>query len=130
MVLVCEEKEKQEKFELSGHVGECKYSAKVWKAVSQRGQIIWSSQPWLHAWEEAVQRYNSKKNPRHRVAGLVIASTIYHLWKERNNRVHNHHFSGTQRTEDDIINTIRERLANLGAENQALEGMLHQWNIN
>ncbi|KAJ6759528.1 hypothetical protein OIU74_026082 [Salix koriyanagi] len=56
------------------------------------------------------------KNPWHRVAGIVIASAIYHIWKERNNRMHNQIFRSAQSTRDDIINNVRERLANLGRE--------------
>ncbi|KAF9663126.1 hypothetical protein SADUNF_Sadunf17G0006000 [Salix dunnii] len=60
----------------------CKFSSEVWTGVATRGQIQWSHLLWTQAWEEALHTFDNMKNPWHRVAGIVIASAIYHIWKE------------------------------------------------
>ncbi|KAJ6287878.1 hypothetical protein OIU76_028841, partial [Salix suchowensis] len=47
------------------------------------------------------------------MGGLVLSATIYHIWRERNWRLHNQRFSCTKKIKEDIVNAIRERLCNL-----------------
>ncbi|KAG5246887.1 RNA-directed DNA polymerase, eukaryota, reverse transcriptase [Salix suchowensis] len=54
--------------------------------------------------DQATRTFDNMKNPWHRVAGIVIASAVYHIWKERNNRMHNQIFKSALSTRDDIIN--------------------------
>ncbi|KAJ6351490.1 hypothetical protein OIU78_007414 [Salix suchowensis] len=95
-----------------------------------KGQIPkWSHLQWPQPWEEATRTFDNMKNPWHRVAGIVIASAVYHIWKERNNRMHNQIFKSALSTRDDIINNVRERLANLESENQLPNELMQRWSL-
>ncbi|KAJ6327875.1 hypothetical protein OIU78_014689, partial [Salix suchowensis] len=88
----------------------CKFSSSIWQDVSARAQLVWIPAPWPQTWAAMVQRFCNKNNPRHKLVGLVLASTVYHLWRERNHRIFNNKFSNVQQTKDAIIQSIRERL--------------------
>ncbi|KAJ6707523.1 REVERSE TRANSCRIPTASE ZINC-BINDING DOMAIN-CONTAINING PROTEIN-RELATED-RELATED [Salix viminalis] len=107
----------------------CKFSTEVWTGVNSRSQIRWSHLQWPQSWEEASRTFDNMKNPWHRVAGIVIASAVYHIWKERNNRMHNQIFKSALSTRDDIINNVRERLANLESENQLPNELMQRWSL-
>ncbi|KAJ6317135.1 hypothetical protein OIU78_020253 [Salix suchowensis] len=58
------------------------------------------------------------------MVGIVIAASVYHLWQERNRRIYDHHFTGTERLIDEINFSIRGRLANLDRADELPESML------
>ncbi|XP_056697460.1 uncharacterized protein [Spinacia oleracea] len=79
---------------LCGSVGEtlnhlffdCSVSAAVWGKI-----LVWlgySRKP--ENWQQETQRVNSefnKNNATHQLYRLALVISVYHLWKERNNRV-------------------------------------------
>ncbi|KAJ6422907.1 hypothetical protein OIU84_023944, partial [Salix udensis] len=92
---------------------ECTYSISIWQEIKARAQMVWTPAPWPQAWAETVHRYCNKSNPRHKLVGLALASTVYHLWRERNSRAFNSHFSNAQQTQEAIIQSMRERLGGI-----------------
>ncbi|KAJ6423559.1 hypothetical protein OIU84_024514 [Salix udensis] len=66
----------------------CVYSAEVWREVTLRAIINWPALPWERAWEWAAKEFTNRSNPNQNLVGMILAATIYHLWAERNNRLH------------------------------------------
>ncbi|KAJ6670217.1 hypothetical protein OIU85_027115 [Salix viminalis] len=73
-------------------------------------------------------KFHSRNSVRHNIAGMAIAATVYHLWRERNKRIFNHHRSSAHQTREDVINTLRDKLSNLGNGEQP-ETVKTQWDI-
>ncbi|KAJ6683426.1 hypothetical protein OIU85_007140 [Salix viminalis] len=62
---------------------------------------------WVQAWDLVVDRTKSENGARQRMVGIVIAASVYHLWQERNKRIYDHHYTGSERLIDDINSSIR-----------------------
>ena len=107
---------------------DCSYSTEVWRGVSSKAQISWPGVPWSQGWEWAVMKFHSRNNVRHNIAGMAIAATVYHLWRGRNRRIFNHHHSSAHQTKEDVINTLRDKLSNLG-NGELPETVQTQWDI-
>ncbi|KAB5561274.1 hypothetical protein DKX38_006231 [Salix brachista] len=107
----------------------CRFSAEVWKGISQRAQVLWPNSSWEQAWDWAVREFGNSKLPMHRTLGLVLAASVYHLWTERNHRLHDQHYSSVQQVEANVFHTVRERLANLGDREGLPETVRRQWEI-
>ncbi|KAB5516198.1 hypothetical protein DKX38_026846 [Salix brachista] len=60
----------------------CTYTTDVWTVVASKAQISWPIIPWEQLWAWTIREFGSRSNPRHCMAGLVLASTIYGLWAE------------------------------------------------
>lgn len=108
----------------------CNYSSPIWQDISVRDQMVWNPAPWPQTWAATVQRFCNKRNPRHKLVGLALASTVYHLWRERNYRIFNNRFSNAQQTKDAIIHSIRERLGGIDEGIRPPGSILLRWNIN
>ncbi|KAF9688550.1 hypothetical protein SADUNF_Sadunf01G0000100 [Salix dunnii] len=96
---------------------------------SQDTRIIWPRLEWVLAWDLVVDRTRSEIIARQRMVGIAIAASVYHLWQERNKRIHDHHYTGTTRLINEIIFSIRARLTNLDREDELPESMLQMWDI-
>ncbi|KAJ6407013.1 hypothetical protein OIU84_010517 [Salix udensis] len=92
----------------------CSFSSSIWLDISSRAQIVWQAGNWSQAWQDIAVRCSNKNNPRHRLVGLALASSIYHIWKERNKRIFDQHFSNSQKIRDDIVNSVCGKLGGLG----------------
>ncbi|KAJ6422485.1 hypothetical protein OIU84_027446 [Salix udensis] len=88
----------------------CSFSSSIWLDISSRAQIVWPAGNWSQAWQDIAVRCSNKNNPRHRLVGLALASSIYHIWKERNKRIFDQHFSNSQKIRDDIVNSVCGKL--------------------
>ncbi|KAJ6746207.1 hypothetical protein OIU74_028805 [Salix koriyanagi] len=87
-------------------------------------QIVWNAGNWSQAWQDIAVRCSNKNNPRHRLVGLALASSIYHIWKERNKRIFDQHFSNAQKIRDDIVNSVCGKLGGLDGFAAGLSGVL------
>ncbi|KAJ6672986.1 hypothetical protein OIU85_014238 [Salix viminalis] len=92
-------------------------------------RISWPRLDWAPAWDLVVDRTRSENSARQRMVGIVIAASVYHLWQERNRRIYDHHYTGSERLIDDINFSIRGRLANLDRADELPESMLQMWDI-
>ncbi|KAB5521998.1 hypothetical protein DKX38_026317 [Salix brachista] len=107
----------------------CNYSTKVWGAISGRARISWPRIEWAPAWNLVVDQTRSENSARQRMVGIVIAASVYHLWQERNRRIYDHHYTGSERLIDEINFSIRGRLANLDRADELPESMLQIWRL-
>ncbi|KAJ6693958.1 hypothetical protein OIU85_004722 [Salix viminalis] len=105
----------------------CSFSSSIWLDISSRAQIGWKAGNWSQAWQDIAVRCSNKNNPRHRLVGLALASSIYHIWKERNKRIFDQHFSNSQKIRDDIVNSVCGKLGGLGVDGAAFDPLLGPW---
>ncbi|KAB5534038.1 hypothetical protein DKX38_017124 [Salix brachista] len=99
------------------------------QTVASRGRLNWPGLPWDRAWEWAVNEFHNKNHPKHNIAGLIMAASVYHIWCERNRRLYNQVYCSATHTRNEIIRTIRDKLANLGSQAQISQSILHQWDV-
>ncbi|KAJ6377644.1 hypothetical protein OIU78_027971 [Salix suchowensis] len=102
----------------------CSFSSSIWLDISSRAQIVWNAGNWSQAWQDIAVKCSNKNNPRHRLVGLALASSIYHIWKERNKRIFDQHFSNAQKIRDDIVNSVCGKLGGLDGLAAGLSGVL------
>ncbi|KAJ6359838.1 hypothetical protein OIU77_003945 [Salix suchowensis] len=107
----------------------CSFSSSIWLDISSRAQIVWQAGNWSQAWQDIAVRCSNKHNPRHRLVGLALASSIYHIWKERNKRIFDQHFSNSQKIRDDIVNSVCGKLGGLGVGNMVPSSFLQRWTV-
>ncbi|KAJ6287850.1 hypothetical protein OIU78_029185 [Salix suchowensis] len=97
--------------------------------LAGRAHLTWPSVPWVQAWGWVVERCISTNVATTRLVGLVLAAAIYHIWQERNRRIHDHHFSSVERTREAIMFSIRTKLATLDVGDDLPASLLHAWDI-
>ena len=91
----------------------CTYSTDVWTVVASKARISWPIRPWEQLWAWTIREFGSMSNPRHCMAGLVLASTVYGLWAERNHRVHSLVYRSPHKVSEEIIQSIRLKLTTI-----------------
>ncbi|KAJ6693901.1 hypothetical protein OIU85_004667 [Salix viminalis] len=107
----------------------CTLSNAVWRMISLKLHVTWPTVPWLQAWEWACDGYASRSQHHSHVLGMALAATIYHLWSERNQRLHHQQHGSVQKLWENICGSVRDRLANLNEVCLLPESIRRQWDI-
>ena len=92
---------------------ECTYTGSVWVSVCQRANMHWPCKPWMQFLQWAAAHYNKKNAIDHLIARLLLSTTVYFLWYERNNRVFANNAQPYQLTTESIFQHIRTHLATM-----------------
>ncbi|KAJ6676820.1 hypothetical protein OIU85_010038 [Salix viminalis] len=87
-------------------ISQWRFSVEVWKGISQRAQVLWPNSSWEQARDWAVIEFGNSKHPLHRALGLALAASVYHLWMERNRRLHDQHYSSVQHVEANVFHAV------------------------
>ncbi|KAJ6300984.1 hypothetical protein OIU76_021732 [Salix suchowensis] len=82
-------------------------SFSVWEAISGKALIAWPRLEWTVAWNMIVDRTRNENSVTKKIMGIVIAASVYYLWQERNKRLHDNHFTGTETIIAEISGSIR-----------------------
>ena len=108
----------------------CPLSRQIWNVVQIKGnfdtpQINWNS---LIRWLSREWRINNLKHISWR---LCLASTVYHIWAERNDRLHRQNISNASRISEKIIQMVMMKLTTLkGVVNsQENRDIALRWNL-
>ncbi|KAJ6315125.1 hypothetical protein OIU78_018586 [Salix suchowensis] len=107
----------------------CTFSNAVWRMISLKLQVTWPTVPWLQAWEWACDGHASRSQHHSHVLGMALAATVYHLWSERNRRLHHQQHGSVQKLWENICGSVRDRLANLNEVCLLPESIRRQWDI-
>ncbi|KAJ6382053.1 hypothetical protein OIU77_030662 [Salix suchowensis] len=98
--------------------------------VNVRNTTKWSKDiPWNQVWEWGAKRFNCKGVASHRIPCMILATTVYHIWYERNARTFNNQFSSTAEKSEEILTTIRLKLASVEDRHTATNEVLARWGI-
>jgi hypothetical protein len=86
---------------------QCTYSSILWGNISAKTLIAWPSLTWngLLLWAGSTLRNN--KEFSHIIARLVLSTSVYFIWFERNNRIFNKVFKTAQERMDEAVELIR-----------------------
>ncbi|KAB5540601.1 hypothetical protein DKX38_013575 [Salix brachista] len=108
----------------------CPYSKEVWRAVNVKTGVSWPEHHnWKQVWEWGARSFNGRKNHGHRIPCMALATTVYHLWYERNGRIFNGHFNSSLHKTKEIIATLRLKIASMEDRNAAMQVILERWGI-
>ncbi|KAJ6674747.1 hypothetical protein OIU85_010962 [Salix viminalis] len=102
-----------------------RFSSQVWKSTLHRAHLRWPTHGWTDFLQWASTQFHNKKDISHLIGPLVIASTVYHVWKERNRRVFHERGQPPGAIMEEIYQQIRSQL--LGAFPPA--GIQTTWNL-
>jgi len=107
----------------------CKYTSSVWGAVCNKANVYWPSIPWKPLLQWAAVHYQKKTDLHQMIARLLLSSTVYFLWHERNNRI----FSNTAQTyqviAEGIFQHIRTHISNMDNIGVIPQQILATWNL-
>lgn len=109
---------------------ECSFSSRIWKAGLHRCIVDNHPLGWDDVIREGCRNWKSKAM-YDVLCKLVLRSTVYHLWRARNEIQH----SGIPNTEDQILKVIiwevRSRILGKGRFNKSLENfrLCQNWNL-
>nr|GEX40952.1 hypothetical protein [Tanacetum cinerariifolium] len=84
---------------------ECQYSRTVWDKISSKGEMLNGLQK-LSSVIRSMEAKSNKNTIWQVVNKLIIASTVYHFWNERNKRI----FQNSNRTTNDLLKIITRNI--------------------
>ncbi|KAJ6674332.1 hypothetical protein OIU79_021509 [Salix purpurea] len=99
--------------ETHGHLFfNCSFTAGIWAVTGRRAQVRWpaNDQDIFH-W--ASLNLQGILDAKHIIAKLILSSTVYFVWYERNNRIFKHQFTPREQIQKDIIGLVRDRLSTI-----------------
>jgi hypothetical protein len=92
---------------------ECSYTSLVWTSICRRANQHWPCKPWTQLLHWSATHYNQRNNSDHIIARLLLSTTVYYLWYERNNRVFVNTSQPHQTTVEAIYQQIRTRITHM-----------------
>ena len=109
---------------------ECSYSKEVWRSVLQLCGLTRRILRWEEEIEWASQKFKGKSLISN-ILRLAWNASIYHIWKERNGRMHGQTFAAPNQIVQHIQDDIRLRLISLKSiTNDAVNCLLcHNWGL-
>nr|XP_043612547.1 uncharacterized protein LOC122584450 [Erigeron canadensis] len=106
----------------------CTYSATVWSLVKDMaglGHVLN-----IEDTTDYLIPISKGKSTKSVIGRLVLATTVYFLWQERNNRMFTNNMRPPKRLKEHIVNTVRMRLASIKfkASSKVLQ-LLENWKL-
>ena len=105
----------------------CSYTATVWKIIATKAQIQWHTGSWEDLLMWAAQQFSSIKGLSNLIAKHCVATTVYFLWTERNNRIFNSHQKPHGILAQEVISQVRLLLMNVTGN--IAQNLKERWNI-
>jgi hypothetical protein len=92
---------------------DCSFTDSVWRSINTRAQLQWPHTSWQDLLQWASTHYRQQNDITHMIARLLLSTTVYFLWHERNNRgFSNQHRTG-QTIVEEIYQLIRTHLTHM-----------------
>lgn len=108
---------------------QCRYSTATWEALNHVSGIGWSNLPWNDLINWAATNFPSKHNHDHIIARISMATAVYFIWYERNNRLFNQAFKSAASLVDDIIQLLRLHLSTIKLKTPLSDSIKARWGI-
>ena len=86
---------------------ECKYSKYIWSSLKKKMRKAWLTDS--HSWDNVKEQFANapcNNNIDSVLARITLATTVYHIWKERNTRI----FTGEAVDEQVLLSIIVEKV--------------------
>ncbi|KAJ6940685.1 hypothetical protein NC651_006728 [Populus alba x Populus x berolinensis] len=68
---------------------QCPYSSTVWRELSAKTLYSWPTTTWQRLLQWAASSFRKPKEFTHILSRMVLSTTVYYIWYERNNRFFN-----------------------------------------
>lgn len=108
---------------------ECNYAFKVWSEVNVNTSLKHRSNDWGNIAEYMTSNATSK-SLIHIIDRLVLATSAYYIWQERNNRLFRNQLRPPETLSKEICDTVRLKLLGIKIkENSNTFGILRKWKI-
>ncbi|KAJ6917686.1 hypothetical protein NC652_019881 [Populus alba x Populus x berolinensis] len=91
---------------------ECQFSRVVWQTINAKASIHWPYLPWQNLLSWTTANYCKNTDIQHLIARLVLSTTVYYIWYERNNRIFKQIYRTSQELRDEAFEIIRACLMN------------------
>ncbi|KAJ6752481.1 hypothetical protein OIU85_002855 [Salix viminalis] len=108
---------------------QCRYSAQVWQTITGRACNHWPSLPWISLLEWTSTRFHRSKNMEDMIGPLLLASSVYHLWQERNSRIFQNNVKSVHTLSEEVHQQMRDLLSNADTRHGITEAIGNIWNI-
>ena len=89
---------------------QCSFSMQVWRCVLQKGSFSAPSLPWDDLITWIVNNWNGQSLTI-KAKKLCLATTVYTLWRDKNDRYHNNSVSRAEHIASSIIGQVRLKLS-------------------
>jgi len=108
---------------------ECQFSSTVWQTVNDKANIHWPSLSWQNLLSWAAANCCKKTDIQHLIARLLLSTTVYLLWFERNTRVFNHQFQAAPTIAEEVFQLVRTYLASMEFNSRIPEYICAIWGL-
>ena len=109
---------------------QCSYSTTVWDAVNRKAGLTWPNHSWNALLQWAALHLKTNSSDLYLVARVILASVVYFIWLERNNRIFNQIHKPAFALASDITQLIRLHLASLQLSSPLSICTKTRWGIN
>jgi len=92
---------------------DCSFTDSVWRSINTRAQLQWPHTSWQDLLQWASTHYRQQNDITHMIARLLLSTTVYFLWHERNNRVFSNQHRTGQTIVEEIYQLIRTHLTHM-----------------
>jgi len=106
---------------------ECQFTKTVWHSVNTKASIHWPCITWQNLLQWAAAHYCNKTNIQHIIARLLLSTTVYQLWYERNNRVFNNKFQSASNLAEEVLQQVRLQIASMEFSSHIPPNICDSW---
>jgi len=107
----------------------CTTSRQVWETVTARENIYWPCCNWSNLLQWGSTNYCKKNDIQHTIARLVLSTTVYLLWQERNKRVFNSQYQTAPTLAEDIFQQVRSQISTMKFSGRIPNAICNIWGL-
>jgi mannosylglycoprotein endo-beta-mannosidase len=107
----------------------CTTSRQVWETVTARANIYWPCCNWSNLLQWGSTNYCKKNDIQHTIARLVLSTTVYLLWQERNKRVFNSQYQTAPTLAEDIFQQVRSQISTMKFSGRIPNAICNIWGL-
>jgi len=92
---------------------ECNFTGTVWRAINTKAKMHWPCIPWQQLLQWASVHCQQRNNIISMIARLLLSTSVYILWHERNNRIFSNSYKTAQAIVEEIFQLLRTHITNM-----------------
>ncbi|KAF9663051.1 hypothetical protein SADUNF_Sadunf18G0118000 [Salix dunnii] len=108
---------------------QCPYSLEVWSKINREAGLAWPNILWKDLLHWASLQLSGQQASHDYIAKIILATTVYYIWLERNNRMFNQVHKSTTSLVVEIHQLIRLHLASAKLSHPLPPETKVRWNI-
>nr|TKS06527.1 hypothetical protein D5086_0000121650 [Populus alba] len=104
-------------------------SRQVWQTVNTVATIYWPSCNWSDLLQWGAVNYNKKNDVQHLIVCLLLTTTVYHLWQERNKRVFSNQYQSASTLAEEVFQQVRLQLTTMKFSGRIPQTICNIWGL-